>query len=163
MRYPIYAVLVMLVLIPIGPVVSRDDKGKAAPRPSTQASGDPVSREDLALLSRYAGKAKLPADLLKAYARFVRAAKDPKTTPKALESYCLPGSVEIADAGRPNPELGRGLNLPFLRSGFGGEILGITELPDGCYAIRTGTSRFSWVQTKSGAWMLYSASDKPIQ
>lgn len=163
MRYPIYTALVVMVLIPIGPVVSRYDKGKAALRPSTPASDDTVSREDLALLSRYTGKVELPNDLLKAYARFVRAAKDPKTTPKALEAYCLQGSVEIADAGRPNPELGRGLNLPFLQSGFGGEILVITELPDDCYAIRTGTSRFSWVQTKSGAWMLYSASDKPIQ
>ncbi len=161
MRHAVCAVLVLTAAIRIGPVLTKANEEKAASRPSKAVSEDTVSREDFALLSEYTGEVEIPPGLLKAYARFVLAAKDPKGTAKSLEAHCLPRGIQITDARRPNPEYGRGLNMPFLQTQFSSKILSITELPDGCYGLGTGTSYFCWVQTKSGVWKLYRASDCP--
>ena len=113
-------------------------------------------------LRRYKGETPLPDDLLQVYEEFFKTTR--RATAEALAEYCLPGSVKITKAKREkNAEYGEGMNLPFLVSGFNGEISSVHKENVDCYVIRTASSSLRFVKTASSGWKLYHYVDKPIE
>jgi hypothetical protein len=116
---------------------------------------------------------KVPAELLIAYARFVRAAKDPKR--EILAGLCLPQTVPITTEERPpkKREYGRDINIPFLRHVFppgniargieAAQIHGVQKYTEDSYLIQTGYSVLYFSKTKSGDWKLYRYFDEPVE
>jgi hypothetical protein len=120
------------------------------------------SAEDVADPFRsYDGKEPVPDGLRKAYTAFARAAKDGGVDSSSL----LPHGVTISREPRPEKtqEYGQDINLPFLRDRFSPAVRVVRKDPDDCYLIRTDTTAIWFVQTKSGAWKMYSYRDKPIE
>jgi hypothetical protein len=122
-----------------------------------------LTDEEKALLYEYDWKIMPPPGLIKAYAGFVKATKDP--TEEALSAHLLPGAVEITTKERPNldRQYGQDINLPYLKTGFKAQILVIQKLNDGCYVIATGTSALWFVETKTQGWKIYRYRDKPFE
>jgi hypothetical protein len=125
------------------------------------ATGGSLAGDEADLFGGYDGKEPVPDGLRKAYTAFARQTKE-----GAVESYLLPhAAVAITRQARPEKEreYGRDMNLPFLRNGFSSDVRSLRKDPDDCYLVRTGTSAIWFVQTKSGAWKIYSYLDKPIE
>ncbi|MBX9627116.1 MAG: hypothetical protein K2X82_25160 [Gemmataceae bacterium] len=100
----------------------------------------------------------LPDGLREAYTKFVKLAREGKP-----EDACLPESVKITDAHRPDGgELGRDINLPFLQKQFHAPVDHWRSLRDGCVFIRTGSSGIYFVRTADKKWLIYQYFDKPI-
>ena len=102
----------------------------------------------------------VPISLKDTYKQFATAARDGKP-----EKFCLPNSVAISTASRPDKskEYGQDLNIPFLKSLFSVEVFSARKDADDCWLLRTGTSAIWFVQTKNGDWRIYRYVDKPIQ
>ena len=60
-------------------------------------------------------------------------------------------------------ELGRTLNLPFLKQAFSPEISLIRQDSPDVLLLRTGTSYLRYVRVASGQWLIYDYGDKPIE
>jgi hypothetical protein len=114
-------------------------------------------------LGRQEGKTPLPNDLLKVYQDFVKTTRKP--TAEALAAFCLPGSIKITKAKRPEEkrEYGEDMNLPFLVSSFQPAILYVHKEDGDCYVIVTASSSLRFVKTVSSGWKLYRYVDKPIE
>jgi hypothetical protein len=119
--------------------------------------------EGRALLKGARVKAKPDDALLAAYAAFIRWTKNPRQEKRAELS--LPQSIRITTDQRPEKrrEIGKDINLPFLREMFQAEILGVHQPNVGCFQIRTATTGLWFVKTKPKKWKLYLYIDKPIE
>ena len=94
-------------------------KGGSGPDTEKQAPIAPTKARDS--LRRFQGETSLPDDLFQVYEEFFKTTR--RATAEALAGYCLPGSIKITKAKREKyAEYGEGMNLPFLVSGFDGEI-----------------------------------------
>ena len=114
------------------------------------------------LFAGYDKKEPVPEGLRKAYTAFAGQAKKGER----VDSYLLPHSaVSITDKARPekHSEYGRDINIPFLKERFAPAVFSVRKDPDDCYLIRTATTAIWYVETKSGAWKIYSYLDKPIE
>ena len=140
-----------------------DSKPDAPSADAERNSTKNKDAEDKPLLKHYRGKVVIPDELYKTYEQLVAAFK--KGDRAAIERICLPEVVGINTGIRP-PDLanvGAHLNLYFVRTGFSPQIAGARQYGANVFLLRTATSWLFFVETKSGAWLLYKYFDKGIQ
>jgi len=115
------------------------------------------------LLVEYRGEVELPDSLYTVYAQLVEAIESGDQD--AIQQYCLPEAVTITTGARPEQTraYGQDMNLPFLKRGFGKDILNLRKDSDQSYLIRTGSSYLFFVRVHSTGWKLYRYGDKPIE
>jgi hypothetical protein len=77
--------------------------------------------------------------------------------------FCL-RSVEVVDREVPDRnDRGSGINIPWMKTSFGADVVMCEKEADDTYFLRTNTSAMWWVQTRSGEWKLFQYLDKPIK
>lgn len=109
------------------------------------------------LFTQVDAKSLPPKELIETYAAFVeQAQKDGE-----VEKFCLPVAVRFVNA-RPqkSPDIGEDISKAFLVKGFEPEVWSVRKVSDECYLLRTATTSISFIQTKSGAWLVYKYVDR---
>ncbi len=122
----------------------------------------PIVAADADPFEKYAGKEPVPEGLRTVFVAFAKQA----ARGEDVTSFLLPHSavtITRDERSEKNRDYGRDINLPFLKSHFSAAVFSIRKDPDDCYLVRTGTTAIWFVETKSGAWKIYSYLDKPIQ
>ena len=98
---------------------------------------------------------------LTAYSNLVTAleAQDEKT----VRSYFLTTNIVITTAPDPGRWVASDINLPYIKSGFSKEIMGIQVQNSTIGLVRTSTTAFWFAQDENGHWKLRKYLDKPIE
>ncbi|MHC4956310.1 MAG: hypothetical protein ACYTGZ_20910 [Planctomycetota bacterium] len=123
---------------------------------------DARGEEKRPLLARYRGAMKCPDGLYVAHARFAKAMKAGKAD--AIRACCLPAAIRVNEQLRKkHVEYGPAINIPFAKTRFTPEILGLRDEGSECVLVRTGTSYLRYVKTAKQVWRLYDYGDKPIK
>ncbi len=114
---------------------------------------------DKPLLKQYHGKVEIPDDLYRTYERFAKALKAGDRG--ALETMCLPRSVQITTTSRPweFEDRGSDINLPFATKKFQAPIAFCASDKKGIFGIRTATTNIWFVETRHSGWMAYKYDD----
>jgi hypothetical protein len=123
-------------------------------------------KRDRPFLKEYRGDVELPEALYETYVKLIDAIGTQENG--NIEKYCLPKAIKITSEDRPagTREYSQDtneMNLPFLKKGFQKEIQVIRKDEDGSYLIRTNSSVFYFIETKTAGWKLFRYYDKPIE
>jgi hypothetical protein len=128
-----------------------------AANPPGKAAGDKVSPFD-----DYNGEVKIPESLKSAYVEFVKLATTKEPSFREMRNHLLPVTVTISSEKRAKEKtwnVKNDINLPFYQQHFSATVVNVVKHSEDAYLIRSITTSFYYVCTKSGKWVIYSTYD----